>query len=47
MAYAMAALKEHIEVIRRKMFFIGLEKINPLTEVVHEAVKLLSTGFLH
>ncbi|KAK9190778.1 hypothetical protein WN943_019388 [Citrus x changshan-huyou] len=42
MAYAMATPKEHIEEIRRKMFFIGSEVINPLTKMVHRAVELLS-----
>ena len=42
MTYAMATPKEHIEEIRRKMFFIGSEVINPLTKMVHRAVELLS-----
>lgn len=42
MAYVMATPKQHIEEIRRKKFSIGCEVINPLTEELHETVKLLS-----
>ncbi|KAM1025527.1 hypothetical protein ACFX13_039366 [Malus domestica] len=38
----MATPREHIEEIRKKKFSIGEEKLNPLTEDLHQAVKNLS-----
>ncbi|XP_058745312.1 uncharacterized protein LOC131618061 [Vicia villosa] len=38
----MNKMKKHIEEIRRKKFSIGVQKQNPLTEDLHQAVKNLS-----
>ncbi|RXH95965.1 hypothetical protein DVH24_008465 [Malus domestica] len=38
----MATPREHIEEIRKEKFSIGEEKLNPLTEDLHQAVKNLS-----